>query len=391
MRQSLPHIFARSLAYGFRHLCSRPLFFVCATLVPVAFALFFISLMSEGLPLKVPVSVVDLDRSSLSRRVTRNLGAGELLDITHSDDSYHSALQRVRTGETLGFFMSPRDFERNALNGSGTTISYYTDLSIFVPGSLAFKGFKTIAVTTSGGVVVTTLQSLGVSDATSSTLLQPVVVNTQAIGNPWLNYSIYLCNSFLPGILALMVMLLASYSLTDEIRDGTSPRWLAESGGSIVAAVLGKLIPQAIVFSCLGVFLQALMWRYCGMPLNCPAWHMILAMILLVIASQGLATVFVCAIPNLRLAVCACSLTGILAFSIAAYSFPVESMYGAVGIFSYILPPRYYFLIYADQALNGIPLYYSRWFYIALLIFPVAGLVGLSRLRRHCLNPVYVP
>ncbi len=114
-------------------------------------------------------------------------------------------------------------------------------------------------------------------------------------------------------------------------------------------------------------------------------------MILLVIGSQGFALVLVCAIPNLRLSMSLASLTGILAFSIAAYSFPVQSMYGAIGIFSYILPPRYYFLIYGDQALNGIPLYYSRWYYIALMIFPLAGMLGLGRLKKHCLNPVYVP
>ena len=66
-------------------------------------------------------------------------------------------------------------------------------------------------------------------------------------------------------------------------------------------------------------------------------------------------------------------------------------MYPAVGIFSYILPVRYYFLIYIDQALNGLPLFYSRHYYIALLIFPLVALIGLRRLKKHCLHPVYVP
>lgn len=118
---------------------------------------------------------------------------------------------------------------------------------------------------------------------------------------------------------------------------------------------------------------------------------MILAMVLLVIASQWFAVILCCAVPNLRLAVSLCSLSGILAFSIAAFSFPVEQMYGAIGIFSYILPIRYYFLIYIDQALNGIPLYYSRIWFMALLVFPLLGLLGLRRLASRCLNPVYVP
>ena len=118
---------------------------------------------------------------------------------------------------------------------------------------------------------------------------------------------------------------------------------------------------------------------------------MALAMFLLVIASQAFAVIVCCILPNLRLAVSICSLTGILAFSIAAFSFPVDSMYPSIGVFSYILPVRYYFLIYIDQALNGIPLYYSRHFFIALLTFPLVAMLGIWRLKKHMLNPVYIP
>jgi ABC-2 type transport system permease protein len=366
-------------------------FFVCGVIVPIVVAFFFIDLMKEGLPLKVPVSIVDLDRSSLSRRIVRNLGSSELINAAHKDDSYSDALARVRNGETFGFFIIPRDFQRDAISGAGTTITFVSDMTVFVPGTLAFKGFKTMAVTSAGGLVQTTLVSAGINEQVAGTLLQPMVVGQQAIGNPWTNYSIYLCNSFLPGALSLMVMLLTCYTLCDEIKKGTSPGWLRRSGGSVVVATVGKLAPQAVVYSIIGIGLQAAMYGFRHFPMNCPAWHMILAMVLLVLASQGLALVFVCAVPNLRLSVSLSSLTGILSFSIAAYSFPVQSMYGAIGIFSYILPTRYYFLIYADQALNGIPLYFSRWYYVALILFPLVGLLGLGRLKKHALAPVYVP
>ena len=90
----------QSLAYGWRKLCSRKLYIAAMVVVPVAFAIFFVDLMKEGLPLKVPVSVVDLDQSQLSRRITRNLNATELIDITNRDLSYSEALDRVRRGET---------------------------------------------------------------------------------------------------------------------------------------------------------------------------------------------------------------------------------------------------------------------------------------------------
>lgn len=382
---------SRSLSYGWRSLFSRRIYVVCIVVVPLLFTLFFINMMGEGLPLKVPTAVVDLDQSELSRTVTRNLAAGELTDVSMKLDSYHEAVEAVRSGKIFGFFYIPDDFQQKALNGQQPTISYYCNLTYFVPGSLAFKGFKTTAVTTTGALVQTTLVSTGIEDEAVAALIQPVSIVQQQIGNPWTNYNYYLTNSFVPGVIALMVCLVTAYTICDEMKRGTSREWLRLSGNSMLVAVAGKLLPQALIEIIVGVGCQAIMYGFFHFPMNCPAWHMILAMVLMVFACQGFALTVCCAVPNLRLAVSICSLVSILAFSIAAFSFPVQQMYGAVGIFSYILPVRYYFLIYVDQALNGIDLYYSRFFYVALLIFPLVGLIGLPRLKKHCKNPVYVP
>ena len=81
-----------------------------------------------------------------------------------------------------------------------------------------------------------------------------------------------------------------------------------------------------------------------------------------------------------------------LTFSLGGYSFPVEDMYPGVAIFSYILPMRYYFLIYIDQALNGLGFVFSRYYYAALLVFPLVALLFLPKLKKAMAKPVvYVP
>ena len=82
---------------------------------------------------------------------------------------------------------------------------------------------------------------------------------------------------------------------------------------------------------------------------------------------------------------------GILSFSIAGLSFPVENMYGGIAIFSYIVPIRYMFLLYVNTGFNGLPLYYSRWMFVILAIFPALAATALWRLKKACLKPVYVP
>lgn len=307
-------------------------------------------------------------------------------------ESFHRAQEKVRSGEIFGFFHIPEQFQKKALGGEEPTVTYFSNITYFVPGSLAFKGFKTIAVTTTGGLVETTLSCTGVMDSDEiMSLLQPVVIQQQAPGNPWLNYSIYLSPSFLSGFLALIVMGVTAFSICVEIKHGTSPEWVGTAGGSMLIALAGKLIPQALIEVAVGMAYLGILFGLEGFPLNNHVGHMVAGVILLVLACQAFAVTMCCIVPNLRLSLVLISLIGILSFSIVGFSFPVQSMYGAVGIFSYIIPLRYFFLIYIDQALNGIPLYYSRFYYVALLIFPLVAMIGVGRLKKRCLNPVYVP
>lgn len=382
--------FYNSIRRELRQLGSRRLYLWAMVLVPVGMALFFVSLLSEGLPERVPTAIVDLDNSSLSHRVSRSLNSQQNVAVTMNLDSYHDAMRKIQEGEIFGFFYIPRNFEEDALNGTGTTITYYTNMTYFVPGTLAYKAFKSMAVTASGGIVQTQLTGMGVPEEVAGVVLQPVVIDAHGLHNPWLNYSIYLSNSFIPCLLELMIMLVTAWSICHEIKTGGSVQWLACADGSTLKAVVAKLLPQTVVFLAVSLFMQVLLFRYCHFPLNGSWSAMLLAGFLFVIACQSFGVILASAVPNLRLALSVCSLIGILAFSVAGFSFPVEKMYGAIGIFSYVLPIRYYFLIYIDQALNGVGFYYSRVYYAALLVFPLVAAVMTLNLKRFCQRPVYI-
>lgn len=369
---------------------TRRVYLWAMVLIPLAVAFFLLNLMNEGLPTKVPTAIVDNDNTPMSRTLTQSLGSTELIDLTYHAASYHDAMSKIKSGEIYGFFLIPENFEADALAGRTPTLTYYSNMTYFVPGTLTFKGFKTMAVLTSGEVVETALTDLGVSERTAGTLLQPVVIDVHPMGNPWTNYNIYLSNSFIAGVIELMVFLVTCFSICEELKRRTSIQWLAGAQGSLTKALIGKLLPQTIVFTIIGYGLDAILYRY----LHFPCAHtgmMLLAMPIYVIACQSFAVIICSLLPNLRLSLSICSLTGILAFSIAGFSFPVEQMYGAIGIFSYILPVRWYFLIYIDQALNGVDPFYSRYYYVALLCFLPVAVALAWRLKKRCLNPVYVP
>lgn len=370
---------------------SRPIYLFGMVLVPILTAIFFLGLLDEGLPEHVPTGVVDLDHSPMSRSVTRSLNALQVITLTEEAESYGDAMKMVREGRVFGFFVIPENFEKDAISGRGPTLEYYTNLTYFVPGTLAFKGFKTVAVTTAGGVVKQTLVSMGLSDTKANDMVQPIIIDQFPIGNPWMNYGIYLCPSFAMCTLALMIMLMTVMQITSEIKNYTSPQWLATCKGSISVAVTTKLLPATVIFSSIGLFILWLLFGYSHFPCYGSMWAMVAATLFLVIASQAFGLFACCAVPNPRLAFIICALFGILSFSFTGFSFPVQSMYGWLGVFSWLAPIRYWLLTYFTVALNGAPVYFARLYMAALLLFPLVPALLLTRLRKACQNPVYVP
>lgn len=383
--------FIKSIKRQCRQLASRRLYLFAMIIIPIASAFFLLGLMKNGLPLHIPTAIVDLDNTVETREIVRNIKAAEEVDVKYEVNSEAEAMQLIREGKVYGFYVIPYNFSRDAMSGRSPEIAYYTNSTFFIPSSLLFRSLKTNSVLTSAAIVKSYLVSSGATDKQAMALLQPVSLRTNPIHNPEVNYSVYLSNSFIPSALALMILLVTVFSIWHEEKMRTSAEWLQTARGSITVALLGKLLPQTFIFTATGIFIQSLLYGYMSFPMYGSIAQLISTMLLFVMANQGFAVFIAGIIPNLRLSLSVCSLVGILTFSIGAYSFPLEEMYGSIAIFSYLVPSRYYFLIYVDQILNGLPLYYSRLYYVALIGFMLLPLLVARRIKRHALRPVYVP
>lgn len=384
--------FIKSIKRECRHLSSRRIYFFAMIVIPLVMAAFLLGLMKNGLPLHIPTAIVNHDNTEDTRKLIRNIKSSEEVSVVAVVDNEAEAMRMIRKGKIYGFYVIPFNFTQNATAGRSPELAYYTNSTFFIPSSLLYRSLKTNSVLASGALVKTYLVSSGTAtDAQAQALLQPVVLQTNPINNPESNYSVYLCNSFIPTALALMILLVTAFSIWHEEKMQTSPQWIATARGSITIALLGKLLPQTVVFTAVGALTQVMMYGWLHFPMHCSAWQVVGTMLLFVLANQGFAVFISGLMPNLRMALSFCSLFGILTFSIGAFSFPLEDMYGWIAIFSYILPSRYYFLIYVDQVLNGLPLYYSRFYYAALLAFMLLPLFVACRIKRSAQHPVYVP
>lgn len=380
-------IFKRSV----RELVGRPIYWVAMFVLPLFLMLMLTNMMESGLPDKVPAAIVDKDGTSLSREITQNLGSLQMVDLVDQSNSYTEARHKMQEGEIFGFFMIPENFEKDLLSGKGPTITFYTNMTYFVPASLLFKSFKTTALMSKAGIMLNVAETAGLSQEEVVPMMQPINIVSRGLGNPGLNYAIYLCNSFVPCVFQLMIMLMVCFSLGEEIKYGGSIELMRLAGGNTYKAVVAKILPQTIGWWIMILFMQSWLYFWQGYPMHGSWWWFTISELMFVVACQCAAVFFFEVLPNLRFSLSVCSLLGILSFSLAAFSFPVESMYGGIAIFSYLMPIRYNFLIYIDQALNGIDIWYSRWWYAAYIVYMLLPFTMMWRIRKAFEKPVYIP
>lgn len=380
-------VFKRSV----RQLASRRIYWLTMVVMPLFCMIFLTDLLREGLPIKAPAAVVDYDRSELSRRMIQSLNGAQMSRITAVYDNIGDARRAMQRGEIYGFYLIPENFQSDLLSVRTPTVSYYTNMAYYVPASLLYKNFTASALYAKADVLSGLLTDVGVDAEEIVPLLQPINIEVRGLSNPWLDYAVYLCNSFVPAIMQLMIFLTTAFAVCQEMKRATSPLWLRLAKGSVIRALSAKLLPQTIGWQIMMLFM--LWWFYGrnGFVMNGSWGWMILSEMMFVLACQGFALFVVGVLPNLRLALSVGALVGVLSFSIGAFSFPYESMYGSIGVFSWLVPVRYNFLIYIDQALNGIDVYYSKIFYVAYIVFMMLPLLVIKRLKRELLNPVYVP
>ena len=381
----------QSFKRGCVQLVRRPMYFLLMVIMPILSCWFLMDLVKGGSVQRVPVGIVDLDNSILSRQVSRTLNGLQQVNIRHRYANYAEARDAVQRGEVMGFFLIPENLEEHTLGGRQPVVSYYVNYAYYAPASMQYKGFKTMSLLANGAIVQTALRTVGLPNETIAATLQPYQTHVHALVNPYTNYNFYLNSTFVPCFFSLFILLVTAFSLGLELKSGLSRQWLRTSGNSMFLALVGKLVPQTVLFTAVGWFIQWMMYRCYDFPLNCNPSNMLVAMFLLVVANQSVAVLLYCFVPNFRYGTMLCTLLGMLSFSFSGFSLPEESMYSWVTAIGYVMPIKYYFLIMVDQALNGIDLYYSRFYYAALVGFTILPMFLAWHLKKECLNPVYVP
>ena len=366
------------------------LYVACLVVFPMLVMIFFTTLMGAGQPADMPVGVVDLDNSSMSRKVVRSLDAFQNTHVEARYTDVAAAREALQRGEIYAFIYFPRDCSANMLAGRQPGISFYYTMSFLSAGSLLMSDLKTIATLGYAGVAQAKLKAMGVPESQIMPLLQPIKVELHRIGNPHTDYNAYLSPMLVPGVMFLFIFIFTAYSIGCELKFQRSHQWLEKANGNILLALAGKMLPQTILSMLMMIGYLIYIYGVMGFP-HQGGWHVILLLgVLSVLAAEGFGIFMFSLLPSMRMSMSLCSLWAVLSFSMVGTAFPVMAMDPALETLAWLFPLRHYFVVYKTSIFSGYPLSFCWIHLVCLLTFVLLPLPLLGRLKKAMMTFKYI-
>ena len=359
---------------------ARPLYLFASVGVMLLSTFFFLTLMRGGSAEKMPVAVVDLDQTSISRRLIHEMQATPSVDIQLVTNSYPEAREAMQQGRIYGIFVIPECFYDELVSFKRPKMDFYVTIAYTVGGNTAYKQMLTMVNLTSGAFQREVLRKKGLPDEIIMHRIQPLAIEGHMIANPWGNYSVYLVSTILPGILGLICLMLTIFAIGFELKMRTSHAWLKAAGGNYTVAMIGKLIPYTLIYIILGVGCHIILYRFTGFPVYGSHSRLMFGLLLFIFAMEGLGITLIGLLPTLRDALSIGALYSMLGFSLSGFTYPQMSMLAPVKALSYMEPLRHYYLIYVNEALMAAPVENSIPHMLALTAFMLASLFVAPRL-----------
>lgn len=363
----------------------RPIYLIGSIGVIAFCAIFFLTFFTDGLPSDLPIGIVDNDRSSLSRNFIQQLDATQIGKTVMFDD-FEQARLAMQSGKITSICVIPEHMYADVSANRRPVFTYYLNSMYFVGGALAYKDILTMINLTNGAVQRQVLRAKGVNEREIMGRIRPIDVDTHQIGNVYTNYGYYLTNIILPAVLELVIIIVLIYSLGAEMKYEVSPELMRTAGGSILDAITGKLVLYTTLFSILGIIIVTLLYHWMHFPIAGSIWYMILAIFLMVLASEAIAIFIIGCLPVPRLALSIGALYSVLGFSLSGFTLPIEAMPAWIQGWSAAFPIRHYYLFYVQEVIFGAG--FAGWWQevVHMLLFILLPLPVLGRLKGAYVN-----
>lgn len=228
----------------------------------IVYSLFYPTPYYHEVPRKVPLAVVDLDRSDTSRKLIRLVDAGEAAAVQEHPRDVEEAERALLTGKVGAILTIPHDFEWKLKRGEQTTLSLAADASYFLIYRQTFLNVKQAVGTLSAAAKIARFRASGVPREQATIRQAPATLALRPLFNPWGGYAHYTVPPVM--LLVLEQTLLMGVGFLGVADRPRHPR--PEAKGRILSRLCGKTMAYLTVYMGHAVYVFFILPRAYSFP-----------------------------------------------------------------------------------------------------------------------------
>jgi ABC-2 type transport system permease protein len=363
----------------------RPLLLAFITIVPIGLMALLTMIFSAGLATRLPIAVLDLDSSDLSRSIIRMVDAAPDTAVAARVGDLAEGRGMILSGKSHGLLMLPRNLERDVFAGRRPEVVFFYNTQTLTIGNLTLRGVNAAVPTAAAAIRLSLRTAQGQPIDEAQAALSPIPVQTHALFNPTLNYAYFLLAAILPSLLQIVVVTASAYSVGIDVETRHRLRILRRLGGGLWPAMAGKVLPYTTVFLIVLGLSDAVLFGILKLPLHGRGWLLDIAALLFILSCQLLGVLLALLFKPTASAVSIATLLTSPAFGFMGIGFPRLGMNAFAYGFGAILPGTWYLTARIDQTIRGTPLDLS-WKPILVLLAFVLAFTGLVALRLESMR-----
>jgi ABC-2 type transport system permease protein len=358
----------------------RPFLLGLTTIVPLAQMAFLVAIFSAGLATRLPIAVLDLDGSDLSRTIIRMVDATPDTAVAVRVGDLAEGRGMILSGKVHGLLMLPQNLQRDVFAGRRPEVVFFYNTQTLTIGNLTVRGINAAIPSAAAGIRLSLRSDHGEPLELAQADLQPIPVQTHALFNPTLNYVYFLLTALLPSVLQVVMVMTGAYSVGLDVETPHRLRILRALGGGLWPAMAGKILPYAILFMLLLGLADTVLISLFELPLHGHSGLLIIAGLLFVLSSLLFGALLAVFLKSTASAVSIGTLLTAPAFGFMGIGFPRLGMSAFAYDWGSLLPGTWYLIARVDQTVRGTPVELSWKPLLVLLAFTI-GLAGLIAWR----------
>lgn len=243
--------FFRSFRVELVHFFKDKALFSSVVVTGILVAFVYSAVYQNEIPQRIPVHVVDLSSSSLSRNFISMVGAGQNVNIVSIGNNLSDAKIQFEEGTINGIILIPEDFHKDITYRRGSSISLYSDASnMMINKGISTAVSKSLA-TFNAQIEVSGAMRRGMTYINSVNTRRAVTPISNALFNPTSGYATFL----LPVVYLVIIqtLLLTGIGVLEgTMREYDNYHSIYKSSFNIVPILLGR--SSAYLMICILLF-----------------------------------------------------------------------------------------------------------------------------------------